>query len=129
MTPVTDPAWLIRLRTVRARRTNELTDRDFARYEPSLSEDLVRDIFSGAVHPERQTLLNIVCCLTNKPGECESVLTAYDRAEADLRAMHTPPPIFDTRTDTQLLADAICDLADAITELTKAIKPATPDHH
>lgn len=115
---VTDtPAWRNRLHTVWLR--NEEHDASDIAIRTRLDPLDIRAVFSGEAHPDRDTLAAIVFAITDKPGERESVLGAYDAAVQ----AHAPiaPTVLDTRTDTQILADAICDLADAVNRLADRV--------
>jgi hypothetical protein len=123
---VTDvPGWLLRLRRVRQRQRDAASDHHLAA-QADLSEAHVSGIFSGDVTPARTALVDLLWALTPHPGERESVLRAYDASEAQEEAA-SPLPILDPRSDTVILADAICDLAQAITELAEALRKPDAD--
>lgn len=117
------PQWHYRLTVVRLR-NNAQSERELAR-RSGLSHTTVNNLLSGKeLHPKRETLANLVFTLTDKPGERESVLVAFDAAVE--QAKPRPMPVLDPRTDTQILADAVCDLADAVTKLAEVIERQQP---
>lgn len=124
------PVWWHRLAIVRERHP-EMSDRVLAT-RCGLSHTTVTYIFSGVqLHPKRETLAKLIFTLTERPGERESVLSAFDTlndtAEQDAfdnehpgaRERHAAR--FDPRSDTQILAEAVDKLAQAIDKLAEAI--------
>lgn len=137
----TDPRWLTMLRTVRLRQEVTHSDRELAK-RSGLSHTTVTNIFKGTAHPQRETITRLVFSITGNPHERMTILDTYDAHEEQLQGtfvVGADRPWLEIGSDTARLADAICDLAQAITDMAASLHAyrisqeeqhrTTPDHH
>lgn len=122
--PDPGPDWLVLLRATRYgngwQGVPEISNR------ANLPTRRVADILKGRVIPLRKDLIKLVHAMDPEGEDLGAILHSYD-------VMYGPHNIFpsldfDPRSDMVRLADAISDLAQAITEFTAAAHPK-PDQH
>lgn len=118
--PEPPPTWLALLRVERYSRGNP-TLRELAA-RSGLPRSTVGEIFRGtATQPFEETLLKLaVAICENDPEAADRIMTAFGRDNAP--PFPFPELDFDTRSDTVRLADAMNNLAQAITGLAAAIR-------
>lgn len=126
--------WLTMLRNARLQQEANHSFRELAKLT-GLSHTTVANIFKGIANPQRDTITRLVFAITDDASERKNILDTFDEEEqrepADRPHRPATPAAtghdeertwLDPRSETVMLADAICDLAQAITELADIIK-------